>query len=218
MDEKKSAKKIWVVGGCILLIAILVFGAIGFVCGKNSALDSAALNTVAEQKRAADTEYQGLQEKLEKTEKDLQDVQNELDSHKALLDEFNDYKENKDTYETELSEKALKIDGLNTEIEKLDGDIASKNEELERLKTGIVKANAEPKVLPAGNFVVGRDLEAGRYSVTGSRNFIVHTATGGLKVNTILGGGRIGVENYVCDLSNGDEMELSGKCTFTPVQ
>ena len=34
----------------------------------------------------------------------------------------------------------------------------------------------------AGEFVVGQDLESGRYLVTGSSNFIVYSASGSLKV------------------------------------
>ncbi len=74
------------------------------------------------------------------------------------------------------------------------------------------KALHQPTELPAGQFTVGRDIRAGRYTVVGDSNFIVN---GGAKVNTILGNG--GVDRYVCNLEDGDEIDARGADRFYPM-
>lgn len=78
--------------------------------------------------------------------------------------------------------------------------------------------------LTTGTYVIGQDLDAGRYVVTNpnegdSGNFIVKSEVEGLKYNEIVGDGDHAVPSVTVDLSEGDSLEIAGakSLVFTSV-
>lgn len=72
----------------------------------------------------------------------------------------------------------------------------------------------------SGYWIVGQDISEGRYKVSlasGSGNFIVHSKSGRLKTNEILGSS-FGVDEVVVNLEDGDIIDLRGikKVIFAP--
>lgn len=108
-----------------------------------------------------------------------------------------------------------------TEEEKftIQAEIKDLEAEKKRLEGDILKKKAEPKTIPAGEFTAGTDFDAGRYVISnGSSNFVVHSATGELQVNIILGGGSYGVDTYTYSFQSGDKVRASSAFTLTPVE
>lgn len=69
--------------------------------------------------------------------------------------------------------------------------------------------------LTTGTYVIGQDLDAGRYTVTNpnegdSGNFIVKSEAESLKYNEIVGDGDYAVPSVTVDLSDGDSLEIAG--------
>ncbi len=203
---KKSTSILFasIIGVLLIAVAGLIFYFLGFNSGKNASLSEAAIEKAMVE--------------LDDKNKELKDLDKQINNQKDTLAELSDYKQNKEKKTEELAQMDLDITSKSEEITSLDNQISEKTIELDDLKN-IVKATGEaPKVLTAGHYTVGKDIPEGRYIVTGDRNFFVYSSSGSLKVNTILGGGSWGEESYTCTLENGDTLELSSKDTFTPIK
>ena len=159
-----------------------------------------------------DDEVLQLNDRYTTASEQLERIKKELSQNEALLEEMEKYKENKTTLTQELSTKQA-------ELEELNSNIAVKQSELDQLTKNIAQAKGQPISLQAGQFIVGKDVPAGRYNVSGSSNFIVHDGfTGRSKVNTILGDGYVGSGDYICTLDTGDEIKNHAPAVLTPIE
>lgn len=121
----------------------------------------------------------------------------------------------KQTYNSNLQEYIDKKDSYDAEIASMQSDIAALSSQAETIRKSMIP-NGKGVKLPAGQFIVGKDIPAGRYKVTGTSNFMIDGST---DVNTILKGpdDDLGVSSYVCTLSDGDSIKAEGADTFTPI-
>ena len=104
-------------------------------------------------------------------------------------------KKNEELSQEEYQEK------LKKEIKELEDKKASLQSTVDSLNKGIINSKGAPKTYPAGYLYVGTDIPAGRYKISnGKSNFIVHSSTGSLMVNIILGG-NYGVDEYIYNLN-----------------
>lgn len=125
----------------------------------------------------------------------------------------------KKAYESNLTEYIVHKDSYDAELASEQATLSAISAQADALKKSLTP-NGSPLKLPAGVFTVGKDIPAGRYSATGSSNFAVYTASGSLKVNTILSANpddQVEVSSYVCSLDDGDVIKAEGSDTFTPV-
>lgn len=202
-----------------LLIGILILlYIIAFVVGKNAKIDQHVLDTITATAIAHDEQINDKKEQISGLENQISELENTLTEKQEIVNAVNEYQETKDAKAAEISDLDNQINDKSNTVVHLDSEISSKNAELDQLKNLIQRTGEEPKKLPAGQFTVGTDLPEGRYLVSGSSNFVVHSAGGKLKVNTILGNSSVGDGDYVCTLSLGDEMELHARTTFTPIK
>lgn len=198
--DYNSALLITVIVG-IIVVLLIITATIGFnvgeTQGKTQAVDEVAVRALTKIKEENDSE--------------LTETKQIIENNRETLKAIDDYNANKEQFDKEISDKFTKLEQLNA-------DVGAKQAELDLLTGEVTKAKSAPKTLSAGQFVVGTDLPVGRYNVSGSSNFIVYEANGRLKVNTILGNSGIGKGDYVCTLTSGDQMDLHGRTTFTPIQ
>lgn len=190
--------KVLVAFSAVIICGCTLFSLIFYNAGKSTKYSATIAKAVASQRLTADSDYAALQSNISAAQNTQSDL-NDYKSHKSALDsQFSSEK-------NEASSLAVAISSKQSELNQLSGKVAA--------------AKGAPKTLPAGDFIVGQDIPAGRYKVTGSSNFFVHTADGDGKVNTILGDGSDGlsVTEYVCQLDNGDQIEEHSATTFTPV-
>lgn len=120
-------------------------------------------------------------------------------------------------YDSLLDDLKKKVRVQSDVHDNLTSSIRGKQSELDSLTSKVQTAKSAPVNLPAGRFTVGSDIRSGRYTVYGSSNFVVRDATGDIKVNTILGDSTLGVDQYVCDLEDGDRIEAESRVRLYPM-
>ena len=187
---------------CTVCVTAILLTVLCSIVSYGIGYDAKMNESIMDERREMDEEIQQKENKLDK----LKDEISKNDSTLTEIEKFN-------------ADKVLlqgNIGNLRNELSNLKKEVEDKKSELLTLTKAVEDAKAEPKTLPAGNFVVGKDIQPGRYSVSGRSNFVVHSSSGKLKVNTILGG-LYGVESYVCELITGDQIEANGSDTFTPI-
>lgn len=202
--NKSISIKLWVIILSIAIALIVIF--VAAISAYQTAIVQNISDEILQQKLDQDQEYTARKA--------------ELDSQKESLDELNMYKANSQSLSQALNDKQQQVDDLDAQIQERQGKIDSLNAEIDSLSNTVKVKQEEPTVIPAGEYTVSANgsVRPGRYSVTGSSNFVVHSSTGDLKVNTILGGGSFGVDQYVCNLSSGDNIKAQSRCTLTPVE
>lgn len=205
-NKEINKQAIFGICACAVVVIAILMVAMYFV-GKNTIIKEAVL----QEKVSLNKEISALDEKLIDQESEFEMNKEELQSQKDDFAQLAEYLKNKDKLTADLEEAQKKLDDLNSEI-------GSKQTTLDHLNADIVQAKSAPISIPAGEHTVGDGIPAGRYSVTGSSNFVVWSSSGDLKVNTILGSDMLGVDNYVCNLSTGDQIKASSACQLTPIK
>lgn len=198
----QMTKELKIVMGISLALIILV-GIISYRSGFNKNI-STRIYSLSEQ-------YREIADKLEETKTELKENEN-------LLNDLKDYEKNRKELNENLKTKTAELETKSKDLEGINTQISQKQAVLDKLNGDIIQAKGQPITLPAGQFVVGNDIPAGRYNVSGSSNFFVYSSSGRLKVNTILGNGYVGRGDYVCTLDTGDNIENHARTTFTPIQ
>lgn len=205
-----TVRNVSIIAAVLLVICSISFYSIG----KNSKISDEILT----ERKKQDAVIIDKNNTINKLEKEIENNKDEIKTQEADFKELEDYKVNKEKLNTEAKELEKNIETLKNTVAEKQKEIDSKNTELASLTDAIIKAKAAPVTLPAGQFTVGKDIQPGRYSVTGDSNFQVWSSYGDLKVNTILGGGNFGVESYVCELNSGDKIEAGASDKYTPIE
>lgn len=137
----------------------------------------------------------------------LKDIKGTLDKEQA---------DGRKDIDAKLTEAKKGLSDTGAQLKDTQAKLASATGELQ-------KAEGAPKKLGAGQYVVGKDIQAGRYvahALGRGSNFFVHDAGSGLaKVNTILGtAGGIGTGDYTFFCDDGDIIETHELVQLTAVK
>lgn len=214
-------KKVVYIIGAIALIAIIGVGTYFF--GTKSATATLgnevySLDNIKTKQEGEQKELDNLivESKNKKTE--ISGLQSDLSALDTELKEAQELISTKETIEKEIAQLKTDKESKDSELKIINENIATQNTELERLDHTVIALKKEPREIPAGQFVVGTDIEQGRYKiepVSGSGNYFVN---GGGDVNIILGSSDFGLSEYVLDLSNGDRIEQTLPVKYTAVE
>lgn len=145
----------------------------------------------------AESKIATLNSDAEEYQTSIEDIQGDLESCQAMNGELNDARTKLNEINGQISDAQSRLDALNGQIDQVKG---------------------EPIQLPAGEFVVGTDVPAGRYIISGSSNFITHSSSGSVRINTILGDSAVGSGDYHGNLADGDIIDNSEPATLTPAE
>ncbi|KEK23866.1 hypothetical protein [Bacillus gaemokensis] len=212
-----KAKKLWVSVGIVVgLVASFTLGSSG------------AKVTIGEEK----VNYNQLVSKIDKKEKELDytkdkvkkgiaDEQKKLDEKKSDVTETLAMVQKKNELSAEIEKLGKDTESKKGEVSKLDGDINGKKAELEKLTEGVKTKQEEPKTLIAGEYIVGKDIPAGRYKATATgrgSNFFVYDKSGRAVVNTILGNSSVGRGDYVFFCEAGNIIKTGEQVKLIPVE
>ncbi len=111
------------------------------------------------------------------------------------------------------------VDTLKSEKESLESQKKQLETEIDMLKGDIIKLKGEPKTYPAGHLTAGIDIPLGKYKIYGGNsNFVVHSSSGSLKVNIILGSGSFAVNEYIYTFSMGDRIQANSSFKLVAVE
>lgn len=179
-----------------------------------------------------------LDKEIGKVKKDLSSMKKNKDETKAIIDKKDSatkelaateakLKDIKGTLDQELTEGRKDIDAKLAEAKKGLSDVQAQLKDTQgklASATGqLQKAEGAPKKLGSGQYVVGKDIPAGRYiahALGSGSNFFVYDGSGGsAKVNTILGSaGGIGSGDYTFFCDDGDIIETHESVQLSPVK
>jgi hypothetical protein len=191
----------------------------------------------------AKTEINGEKVKYEEVTKEIKSAKEDLKTYQAKVVEIQtkiksvqtEYAENKTEFDTakKIADQKATITGQLASVESdleakkkesstLDGEIKSKKKELAKVESAIIEKDEAPVKLPAGQFLVGKDIPEGRYKVLAigrGSNFKVYDSDGSNVVNTIIYSGNpdFGVSEYVTVLSEGYIIDASSAFKYVPV-
>lgn len=205
-------KRLIILGGISI---VLIGGAffIGSTQAKTTLNDTVVTIKTAEEKKSS------LQQDIENAEKTLNDLKKDSEDKRDELAETKQMISQKDSLTKEIDTLSSDIKLKKENITTLDEDIENKNKEVERLEKGIVELKAKPKDLPAGDFSVGVDIDAGRYRVTPRNGSIgSFSVNDGRIASVLLGNDSYSVKEYIVTLLDGDRINQTLPVTFQAVE
>lgn len=176
--------------------------------------------------------YDELVEVIKDKKSEVKDVESEIKSAQVKLDDVNkqfsdkqaefnaalEVVNNKKSVEDEVAKLNSTLDSKKGEITGIDKQIETKKDELASVTGQIKEKKDKPKILPAGKFTVGKDIPAGRYKAVpnrGNGNFFVNE---GADVNAMLGRGDFYEPEYIFEVVDGDEIEITLSVKFIPIK
>ena len=122
----------------------------------------------------------------------------------------------------ELNKLNSELSASKGQITTIESDINAKKDELASLENAIKVKKEEPVQLPAGQLVVGKDIQPGRYKVLPvgrGANFFVYDSNGNTIVNTIIySNSDLGVSEYVTMLLDGYVIDAHSPFKYVPVE
>lgn len=155
--------------------------------------------------------YNEIKTKYEEVEKEFSDSSYTL---KKAQNEISELKQ-----EGKQKEINAHIKTLETTQKQLENEKKELEEEIASLKREIIKIKGEPKTYPAGQLKAGTDIPIGKYKIyDGNSNFTVHSASGKLEVNIILGKSAYSVSEYIYTFKTGDEIKADSSFKLIEVQ
>jgi cell division protein FtsL len=159
-----------------------------------------------------------LEKKISDDKSKLSGLNDQLAESQTTLVKAGDAKKELSDIQPKIDDAKKQLSDTQSKVGDLQSQLDAKQKQLDSLKGQIAQAADAPKTLPAGNWSVGKDIPAGRYTATpigeGS-NFAVED-NGSYPVNTILGSN--GVPSYTFDCSEGQTIQTEAPVKLTPVE
>ncbi|OJF96164.1 hypothetical protein [Alkalibacterium sp. 20] len=201
--------------GIVLLATLTGIG--GYFIGNTTAVNTidSKTYTVASIDEEIDVKrdnINSLDVKIKDNEDELNKISKEHEEVKKLIEE-------KTSLENEIKSLSTNKESLNKDTETLNTNISDSEKKLKKLEEGIVLKEAEPRTLISGEFVTGKDIDAGRYKVYPTDKF-----EGELIINDYATAvffskdESYGAEEYVLNIKDGDKISASVPLTFAPVE
>ena len=218
MEENKRffrSKKVWFLVGTVvlLIIACRLAYVYGYKNGKEKAQARVDQQLVT---------YNKLLDLYEKKKSDYHHLANQYDQKKVVFDQAKALVDQKDQLTQQISDSKETISSLEEKAKNLNAEIDNKQSELDKI-TGEIKVKKEaPIFLNSGQYIVGKDIPAGRYRATNigeGSNFFVYDESGEAVVNTILGDPSTGgTGDYVFFCDDGNIIQTEARVKLIPVE
>ncbi|MDD9312614.1 hypothetical protein PUS82_15170 [Cytobacillus firmus] len=219
-------KKIWIgIAGVAVILSI--FYTIGY-SGAKAVIDDEKVtydelvSKIGDKEKELKEAEATLKEREQEIKNEISELEKQFEDRKSEFDEALAAVENKKQLETEIKSLESTKSGQETSISNLTADIKAKREELAKIEDAIVEKNEAPVQLPAGQFVVGKDIKPGRYKVLPvgrGANFFVFDQSGNNIVNTIIySDSSLGVTEYVTLLDEGYVIDAASPFKYVPVE
>lgn len=174
-------------------------------------------------KEADITDLEDEINKLESVREDAEDGKAEaMEDYQSVLDMI----DQRDELKSDIVNAEAKLQAREDDFEKVDDDftkvksqIKAKETVLKQLTVQVQEKIDDPKILSAGQYTIGIDVPVSRYKATNigsGSNFVVHSASGDLKVNTILGADGSG--DYIFYAEDGDTLITEEAVKLIPIK
>ena len=111
---------------------------------------------------------------------EVEDLRTSNEEKQLQVEQISDIDNTKAQLRTDITAKQYELNDLYTQI-------GTKQTEITELDTKIAEITPPENILPPGKYIAGKNIAAGKYTVTGTGKFMVASADGKSKVNTTLG-------------------------------
>ena len=210
-----NKKTIFLIIGVVLLVILTSIG--GYFIGNTTAVNNiegktytiASINDEIDSKR---NESNSLSVEIKDNKDELNKITKEHEEAKKLIEE-------KVSLENEINSLMTDKESLNKETEELNTSISDNEKTLKKLEEGILVKEAEPRTLIAGNFIVGQDIDSGRYKVYPTNKFEGDLSVNDYETTVFFSkNDSYGVEEYVLNLEDGDKISASIPLSLAPIE
>lgn len=150
-----------------------------------------------------DEDYESLKSRYEALKTEVDNLKTSNKEKKSKIDKIDDFDNSKADLRTQITAKTYELNELNAQINE-------KKTQIEALDKSISEKIPPETVLPPGKYVVGKNIAAGKYLVTGTGKFMVANAAGKSKENTTLGSTPLEIT-----LEDKDIIKFDSKVKFT---
>ena len=196
-------KKFYITLASSVVVSLALIGCAAIISlnlPRNSETDEAYIEELRQQ-----DEYVNLQKEYATLSKEVNDLDASLAEKKEKVEYIDDYDNKK-------ADLTLKIDSQKQQINDITYNINQKTAEIEELDKIIADRSGTIITLSPGRYIVGTNIAAGKYSVSGAGKLSVATSDNKSKVNTV-----IGSSAYEVELNNGDILNIEMTAKFTSV-
>lgn len=187
-----------------LLIA-MVIALIVFQIGTRGVKDSDLVDKEYDKLIASSSKYNELLKNTDTIHTEIDNLTHERDQRQIEYDALIDYS----SKSAEIQEQ---INALQSELDAANQDNSEKQAELNALTGNISSKISSIVNLAPGTYTVGDNIAAGKYSATGSGSVMISTASGSLKLNTVLT-----ADGTEVTLDDGDRIHLDTRAKFSPI-
>lgn len=196
----------WSLLYCMLvLLAAMIALFIVYAAGNSGEKREDIVEAEYKTQLAESSKYNDLKKSVSAIKEEIEDLTKTRDEKQAVYDALTDYELRSSDADDRLDELQKRLDDLNDEIEEKQKKLDKLNEDK---KTPSI-VNLIPGRYSVGE---GKNIAAGKYSVTGSGSIVVSASSGSAKLNSVLG-----TEGIVITLDEGDIIKLDTNAKFTPV-
>ncbi len=183
---------------CVLFAAIICGSAVlGYLFPKGDETVSRSLDSM----RNTDKTYLKIKSDNEAIEKEISSLSKQADE---IQQSINDMDKTQDSIDSISQEN----NNLEKQAENLQNEIQTKQKTLESLEKSAQKNTTSSVVWASGTYTVGKNISAGKYTVTGSGSIVISTS-GSARVNT-----KLKSEGEEYTLSDGDIIKIDGNAKF----
>jgi len=215
-----KSKKLWIIVGVIVFVFLSYI--MGVMTSDNmTKTENGTYTELVEKNAGLKKENEKLVEDIYEKEKlvdkkndEITYLNNDLTEAREVISDADDKEAQSVKLDSDIDNKKKELDGVKKEV-------GAKQAELDKITNGIAAKKEAPIVLPAGQYIVGKDVPAGRYKAThvdrGS-NFFVYDSSGSAIVNTILGNSAVGSGDYVFFTEEGHVIESRAQVKLIPVE
>ena len=151
----------------------------------------------------AEKEYTGLKSRHAALKKEVTELRKSNAEKKEKVEKISDFDNTKAELSAKITAKRYELTELNTQI-------SEKRAKISELDLQIAEKSPPESILPPGRYVIGKNIAAGKYMLTGTGKFMVATPSGKSKVNTTLGSTPLEIT-----LDSGDIVKFDSKVKFT---
>lgn len=144
---------------------------------------------------------------------DYDELKYATDELRASVEDKKEKSDNIDDYENAQAELRSQIDSRKQELDAVNTEISAKQTLLDSINEQISAKSDNITTLPPGRYVVGTDIAAGKYTVTGTGSFAAASEDNTSKYNTTLGS-----SPYAVTLNQGDKLKFDSTVKFTPLK
>lgn len=220
-------KKTLIKKSIIPAVAVIVFLSVGYGIGTSNAKtelngEKRKFEEVAKEVKSAKEALKVYEDQAKQVHVEIVTLNSDYSKRKAEFDEALKASQQKNALTDESAKLSSEIETKKSEIANLDTTIQTKKNEVASLEQVIKEKKEAPIELPAGTFIVGKDLQPGRYKVVpvgrGS-NFKVYNSGGTNLYSEIISSvPNHGVPEYIVFLSANDIIEARSPFKYVPVE